>query len=90
MEGKSSLNWLIDKRARLDGEIQKTEQSLLKAKGLIGELSKLKESLAAIDHALSLHEIKGCYVLYSIIALLYLLLFWVCVNFKSVYYLLIG
>lgn len=54
----SSLNWLIDKRARLDAEIQKTEQSLLKAKGLIEELSKLKESLAAIDHALSLHEIK--------------------------------
>lgn len=54
----SSLNWLIDKRARLDAEIQKTESSLAKAKVLIEELSDLKASLAAIDHALSIHEIK--------------------------------
>jgi len=54
----SSLKWLIDKRARLEGEIKRTEASLSRAHVLIEELSKLKESLVAIDHTLSLHEIK--------------------------------
>lgn len=54
----SSLKWLIDKRARLDAEIRKTEAFLAKAKDLINELSNLKESLNAIDHTLSLYEIK--------------------------------
>lgn len=52
-----SLSWLIDKRARLDAEIKKTEKSLIKAKGLIEELSNLKENLAAVDKTLSLHDI---------------------------------
>lgn len=54
----SSLKWLIDKRARLDAEIQKTQSSLVKAKKLLKELSNLKKSLSAIDQALSLHEIE--------------------------------
>jgi alkyl hydroperoxide reductase subunit AhpF len=54
----SSLVWLIDKRARLDAEIQKTEQSLLKVRELIKELSILKKDLLAIDKALELHEIS--------------------------------
>lgn len=54
----SSLHWLIDKRARLDAEIQKTERSLAKAKHLIDELSELKANLEAIDRTLSLHHIQ--------------------------------
>lgn len=54
----SSLKWLIDKRARLDGEIRRTEASLSRAHALVEELSKLKESVVAIDHTLSLHEIE--------------------------------
>lgn len=51
----SSLKWLIDKRARLQGEIQKTRASLATAKQLIEELSKLEADLVAIDHSLRLH-----------------------------------
>jgi hypothetical protein len=54
----SSLKWLIDKRARLDGEIKKTRASLTSAKQLIEELSKLEDDLAAIDRSLGLHEIQ--------------------------------
>lgn len=54
----SSLKWLIDKRARLDAEIKKTQASLTSAKQLIDELSKLEDDLAAIDRSLGLHEIK--------------------------------
>lgn len=54
----SSLKWLIDKRARLDAEIKKTEASISKVKNLVTELTKLKDSLAAIDHTLEMHEIK--------------------------------
>jgi hypothetical protein len=54
----SSLKWLIDKRARLEGEIRKTRATLATAKQLIEELSKLEEDLAAIDRSLGLHEIQ--------------------------------
>lgn len=54
----SSLKWLIDKRARLDGEIRKTRASLNNAQRLIDELSKLETDLEAIDRSLGLHEIK--------------------------------
>lgn len=54
----SSLKWLIDKRARLDAEIKKTQASLAKTRRLIKELSDLKETLEAIDLALGMHEIK--------------------------------
>ncbi len=52
-----SLKWLIDKRARLDGEIKKTRESLKNAQFLIDELKQLECDLAAIDRALGLHEI---------------------------------
>lgn len=52
-----SLKWLIDKRARLDGEIKKTRESLQKAQLLIDELKQLECDLAAIDRTLGLHEI---------------------------------
>ena len=54
----SSLKWLIDKRARLDAEIQRTQKSLASAKQLRGDLSKLEEDLAAIDRSLGLHDIQ--------------------------------
>lgn len=54
----SSLKWLIDKRARLEGGIKKTRASLATAKQLIEELSKLEEDLAAIDRSLGLHDIQ--------------------------------
>jgi len=54
----SSLKWLIDKRARLDAEIQKTQSSIDKAKKLIKELSELNKQLMAIDKALEMHEIS--------------------------------
>jgi hypothetical protein len=54
----SSLKWLIDKRARLDAEIRKTQSSIAKNKELIKELSSLKKNLSAIDKALELHEIS--------------------------------
>lgn len=54
----SSLKWLIDKRARLDAEIEKTQSSNEKAKKLTKELASLKKSLLAIDKALEMHEIS--------------------------------
>ena len=54
----SSLKWLIDKRARLDAEIRKTEISVKKAQAIIEQLSDLKQKLAAIDEALAMHEVQ--------------------------------
>lgn len=54
----SSLNWLIDKRARIAGEIEKTKRSLDKAQKLIDELKDLEIKLTAIDTALDLHTVK--------------------------------
>ena len=53
-----SLKWLIDKRARINGEILKTKKSVARAQSLLDELSKLEEKLAAVDVTLSLHEIE--------------------------------
>ncbi|MDP3607790.1 MAG: hypothetical protein Q8R74_01800 [Methylophilus sp.] len=53
-----SLNWLIDKRARISGEIEKTRRSLKRAQVLIKELEELEVKLKAIDTALDLHDIK--------------------------------
>lgn len=53
-----SLNWLIDKRARVAGEIEKTRRSLVKAQKLIDELKELETKLTAIDTTLELHDIK--------------------------------
>ena len=54
----SSLKWLIDKRARLDGEIQKTRQAAARARELIQELRAVEKDLAAIDRALKLHDLE--------------------------------
>lgn len=53
-----SLNWLIDKRARVAGEIAKTKRSLKEAKTLIKDLEELEIKLSAIDTTLDLHDIK--------------------------------
>jgi hypothetical protein len=53
-----SLKWLIDKRARLDGEIKKTEAAVKRTQHLIEELSTIKADLAAIDRALRLHDLQ--------------------------------
>lgn len=53
-----SLKWLIDKRARLDGEIQKTRTAINNAKILLEELATLEESLAAVDQTLALHDVQ--------------------------------
>lgn len=54
----SSLKWLVDKRARLVSEIDRREKE---AKLIALEMEKscdaLRRDLAAIDRALSLHEI---------------------------------
>ncbi len=53
-----SLNWLIDKRARVSGEIEKTKRSLKQAQLLIAELEELEAKLKAIDTTLNLHDIQ--------------------------------
>ncbi|GAC1406724.1 MAG: hypothetical protein NVSMB6_03360 [Burkholderiaceae bacterium] len=53
-----SLKWLIVKRARLDGEIKKTEAALKRSQRLLEELSVIKADLAAIDRALGLHDLQ--------------------------------
>lgn len=53
-----SLKWLIDKRARISGEIEKTRKSLDRAHELINEMHDLEETLSAIDKTLSLHELQ--------------------------------
>ena len=53
-----SLKWLIDKRARISGEIHKTKKSLDKAHELINEMRDLEQTLSAIDTTLALHELQ--------------------------------
>ncbi|MBS1169320.1 MAG: hypothetical protein H6R01_238 [Burkholderiaceae bacterium] len=60
-----SLKWMIDKRGRIDGDIQRIEGYLKKHQRefekfqkLTNELSELRGTLASIDKALSLHEIQ--------------------------------
>lgn len=52
-----SLKWLIDRRARVAGEIKKVEASLARCHLLSDELALLKELLASVDQTLALHEI---------------------------------
>ena len=54
----SSLKWLVDQRARVDGEIKKIEASLKKCKKMAESLEHLKELLASVDQTISLHEIQ--------------------------------
>lgn len=53
----SSLKWLIDRRARVAGEIAHIEASLAKCQRLADELRPLKELLQSVDQTLSLHDI---------------------------------
>lgn len=53
-----SLKWLIDRRARVAGEIEKIERLLAKCQSATDDLSKLKELLASVDQTLALHEIR--------------------------------
>jgi|GEM_PF-1096924 len=53
-----SLAWLIDKRARIDGEIQKTKKAISQVRALLRELKSIEGDLAAIDRAMALHDIE--------------------------------
>lgn len=53
----SSLKWLIDKRARLGGELKKAEAAIALVQQLIVELSTIQGDIEAIDRALKMHEI---------------------------------
>lgn len=61
----TSLHWLIEKRGRIDGSIQKIERYLDKHRlvfekyqELSNDLLSLKETLASVDKTLQLHEIQ--------------------------------
>jgi hypothetical protein len=61
----TSLHWLIEKRGRIDGSIQKIERYLDKHRkafekyqGLANDLALLKETLASVDKTLQLHKIQ--------------------------------
>lgn len=60
-----SLNWLIDKRARIDGELQRTEKYLLKNQRVFEkylqmqrEVPVLRNPLNSLDQILGLHEVQ--------------------------------
>ena len=53
-----SLNWLIDKPARIAGGIEKNRNTLCATKALIKELEDLEKKLTAVDTTLKLHDIK--------------------------------
>jgi putative alpha-1,2-mannosidase len=54
----SSLSWLIDKRARLAGDIQRTKKALLKVQHLVHKQKELEAALEAVDKSLKLHDIQ--------------------------------
>lgn len=61
----SSLNWLIDKRARVDGELQRAEKYLLKNQRVFEkylrmqqEVPVLRNILDSLDQILGLHEVQ--------------------------------
>lgn len=54
----SSLKWLIETRARLDGEIKKVEASTARVQNLLKELERVKADLQAVDRTLGLHDTK--------------------------------
>lgn len=54
----SSISWLINKRARLAGDIAKVQKALSKVQHFVDRLKELEASLDAIDNALKLHEIQ--------------------------------
>ncbi len=54
----SSLKWLIDRRARVAGEILKMEASLTKCQALAADIRQLQDLLASVDETLSLHDVS--------------------------------
>lgn len=54
----SSLKWLIDRRARVAGEIEKIERMLAECQRLVDDIRPLKDLLTSIDQTLALHEIS--------------------------------
>ncbi len=52
------MKWLIDTRARLDGEIKKVEASTARVQSLLKELEQVKADLSAVDRTLGLHDLK--------------------------------
>lgn len=61
----SSLTWLIDRRARIDGKVQQLERRLYryrrtleKCKKLEAELEPLRQLRSSFDQALSQHQIR--------------------------------
>lgn len=53
-----SLNWLINKHARLSGQIVNIKKRLKKVQVLVDRLRVLENDLENIEKTLSLHEIK--------------------------------
>lgn len=54
----SSLKWLMDKRARLDGKLKKAQSSMGIVQRLIADISNLQKDIEAIDRALGMHKIQ--------------------------------
>lgn len=53
-----SLNWLINKHARISGEIIKIQKRLTKVSLLVDRLRELEKNLEAVNSSLRLHEIQ--------------------------------
>lgn len=52
-----SLAWLIDKRARIDGEMKKTEESLQRLTRLLIRLEAAEKRLVALDAMIAAHPL---------------------------------
>lgn len=52
-----SLSWLIDKRARVDGEMHKTQKSLERVTRLLRKLEAAEKQLEALDAAIDAHPL---------------------------------
>jgi len=57
-----SLKWLVDRRARLSSELERdrreAEYAALRVLALKAKVELLRQDLAAIDRALSMHEVR--------------------------------
>lgn len=53
-----SLNWLIDKHARISGEIIRIKKRLTRVSLLVDRLKELEKNLEAVNASLKLHEIQ--------------------------------
>jgi len=52
-----SLSWLIEKRARVDGEMKKTQQALNKVTRLLKKLEAAEDRLKALDAVIAEHPL---------------------------------